>query len=462
MAGGSRDTDAPPEDTVTLAVLGAGGDLFARLLLPGLASLLADSPGLRVTLVGAGRRPWDDDEFTELVRDGVPEDVRDTPAGRYLLEHARWATTDATDADDLRRLLDGAEGRTALYFALPPSVTIDCCAVLAGLDLPDGLRLVAEKPFGTDRDSAAALNERMRALVDEEDIHRVDHFLGLPSLWTLLSLRLASRALAPLWHRDHVESVDIVWDETLGLEGRAGFYDGTGALVDMVQSHLLQVLAVVAMEPPAALTSRELRDQTAAALRATSVWDGDAVASSRRARYTEGSVDGRQLPSYVDEDGVDPSLETETLAELTVQVATGRWTGVPFRLRSGKALGADRSELRVTLRPPAHRLPGLSGDPGPEVLVVDLRTGDLRWELTTSGRGDPFGLERTALTGRLGEPRMEPYGEVLRAVFGGDARLSVRGDAAERCWEILAPVQEAWRSGKVPLEEYAAGSDGPG
>ncbi len=447
--------------TSTLAVLGASGDLFERLLMPGLASLLAAHPEHRVRLIGTGRSDRPQEEWLERVRSGIPEEARGREAEAFVLENTEWLQVDPTEKEHVAELLRRADGKLALYFALPPAVTVKACGVLRELELPEDLKIVAEKPFGTDAASAEELNSQLLTLVGEDDVHRVDHFLGMSSTLDVLGLRFANRILSQVWSREHVESVEIIYDETLGLEGRAGFYDGTGALVDMIQSHLLQVLAMVAMEPPARVDARDLRDQQAHVLRSTSVWDDDPVASSRRGRYTAGEVEGRRLPSYVDEEDVDPSLETETYAEMTCQVDTERWAGVPFRLRSGKALAAKRTELRMTLRPPAHIPPGLAGQHCREVLVIDLKTGSLTIQLSTNGSGDPFRLERAVLRSELGEPRMKPYGEVLKAVLDDDARLSVRGDVAVRCWEIIAPVQEAWSSGRVPMLDYAAGSDGP-
>lgn len=449
------------ENLITLVVTGASGDLFERLLLPGLAGLLTVRPEHRIRLVGTGRSERSDEEWREQVGAAFDEESRTREAESFLLENTEWVQADPSEADQLREVLGRAEGRLVLYLALPPAVSIKVYQALRELDLPEDFKIVAEKPFGTDAESAAQLNEELHTLVGEEDIHRVDHFLAMPSTLDLLGMRLANRLFAQVWSGVHVESVDIVYDETLGLEGRAGFYDGTGALVDMVQSHLLQVLAMVAMEPPAKVDERDLRDQMAHALRATTVWDGDPVASSRRGRYTAGSVEGRELPSYVEEEDVDPSLETETYAEMTCRVDTERWAGVPFRLRSGKALAENRNEVRLTLRPTAHRTPGLEGSGGPETLLIDLKTGDLTLQLATNGTGEPFRLARRTLTGDVGETRMKPYGEVLNAAFDDDARLSVRGDVAVRCWEIIAPVREAWAAGEVPLQDYPAGSDGP-
>ena len=276
-----------------------------------------------------------------------------------------------TRPEDLQRLLDACDGAPAIYFALPPAVTAKACAALGQLSLPAGTALVLEKPFGVDQSSAADLNTIIGRLVPEDQIHRVDHFLGKSTVLNLLGLRFTNRLFEPLWSADHIERVDIVFDEPLGLENRARYYDGAGALVDMIQSHLLQVLALIAMDPPASLYARDLRDRKAEALRACRVWAGDPVAASRRARYTAGTIDGRQLPGYAEEPGVDPARQTETLAEVVLEVDTWRWAGVPFRLRSGKALAKGRKEIVITFKPVPRLLPGLTGEAAADQ-VTDL------------------------------------------------------------------------------------------
>ncbi|MDA0642555.1 hypothetical protein [Nonomuraea ferruginea] len=241
---------------------------------------------------------------------------------------------DVTDDGDLRRLLACRRGRLTLYFALPPAVTVESCRALTRIGVPDGTRMVLEKPFGTDAASAAALNELLHALVPESHVHRVDHFLGMSTVLNILGVRFANRVIEPLLTAEHVEAVDIVFDETLGLEGRAGFYDETGALRDMIQSHLLQVLTFAAMSPPSTLEQLDVRDAKAEVLRATHVWGGRPERFSRRARYTAGTIDGRPLPSYVDEAGIDAARRTDTLAEVVFAVDTWRWAGVPFGTRA--------------------------------------------------------------------------------------------------------------------------------
>jgi glucose-6-phosphate 1-dehydrogenase len=267
----------------------------------------------------------------------------------------------------------------------------------------------------------------------------------------------------PLMSAEHVESVDIVFDETLGLEGRAGYYEGTGTLIDMFQSHLLQVMSVVAMDPPSTIGERDVRDAKAAILRACTVRDGDPVANSYRARYTAGEVDGRRLPSYADEDGIPGDSTTETLAEVVLAIDTWRWAGVPFRLRSGKALVNPRQEVVVNFKRAAHIPTGLTGGdhPGRLHVGIALDAGRVALDLNVNGPGDPREINPVTIDTGVAPGELREYGEVLRSILTGDPILSVRGDMAVETWRIIEPVIEAWRDDRVPLEEYPAGSTGP-
>ncbi len=445
-------------DATTLVIFGAGGDLASRLLLPALGQLLMREPARTVHIVGADREDGTDAGLREIVRKAFATMDAEDAAARV---DAVYRKTDITRPEDLRALLEECTGQVALYFAVPPSIAAASVAAMTPEMLPEGAVLVMEKPFGTDKASARALNRTLTALVPESQVFRVDHFLGRSTTLNLLGARFANRILEPLWSAESIESVDIVYDEALGLEGRAGYYDNAGALVDMIQSHLLQVLAVLAMEEPATLDEVDFRAATGAVLRATTVWGDDPVASSRRARYTAGRVEGADKPSYVDEPGVDPARHTETLAEATFEVRNARWAGVPFRLRSGKALGDPAREIVVHFRPVRHVPTGLTGSAEGALLRFSLGPDRMSLELNLNAAEDPFELERATLSAELGEGALKAYAEVLSGVLDGDPLLAVRGDAAEQCWRIVDPILQAWRRGDVPLEEYAAGSAGP-
>lgn len=448
-------------DVSTLAIIGASGDLTERLLLPAVADLLKSQPDRRIHLLGVGRTALSDAQWRRRVRTAFRE--ADAEEAFAAVASTPYLAVDATTAAGLRRVVrDAPDGRLVLYFAVPPAAAAAACAALSPGDLPAGTVLALEKPFGEDEASARALNEVLRTLLPEEQIFRVDHFLGRSTVLNVLGVRFANRLLEPVWTAEHVERVEIRFDETLGLEGRAGFYDRAGALVDMIQSHLLQVMAVVAMEPPAALNATDVRDATAAVLRATHVWEDNAVRFSHRARYTAGTAGGEQMPSYVDESGVDPARETETLAQVTVEVRNARWAGVPFTLRSGKALDAKRAEIDVVLRPVRHLPAGFTGDAAGSVIRFSLGPDRVTMDISVNGGDGPFALHRARLEADLGLGTHQAYTEVLAAILDADAMLSVRGDVAEECWRIIQPVRDAWRRGDVPLEEYAAGSSGIG
>ena len=440
----------------TLLILGASGDLTARLLLPALGQLLCREPERKVHIIGTDVQEMSNEAWRERIRNSFR--TTDSEDAFDKIKDTRHIQADITDAEGLTRLLSQVEAPISIYFAVPPGIAVKACEALADVELPEGTMLALEKPFGTNEAGARALNRTLDKLVPEEQIFRVDHFLGNTMLLNVLGVRLSNRLLEPLWSSDHIESVSILYNETLGLEGRAGYYDKAGALVDMIQSHLLQVLAIVAMEPPAALNEVDLRSATATVLRATRVWQADPQNYSRRARYLAGEIDGRALPNYVDEPGVDPSRNTETLAEATFEIRNTRWTGVPFTVRSGKALDQPAREIVIRFKP-AHHLPdGLRGDPEGAILRFALGPDSVSLEINASSVKDPLEMERAVLTTHLGEGALKAYTEVLAGILEGDPLLSVRSDAAEQCWHIVDPILQAWRDGSVPLEEYEAGS----
>ncbi|GAA1128421.1 glucose-6-phosphate dehydrogenase [Microbacterium natoriense] len=449
---------APMASTpTTLFILGASGDLTSRLLLPSLAALLARQPQRKITLRGAGTEDWDAAKWQQVVATAFA----DSPGALDRVTVGDYAAADVTDRDAVGRIVESLQPGTVLYFALPPAVTRRAIDAMQGMSLPEGTLLAMEKPFGDDEASARELNEQLATLVPEQQVFRVDHFLGRSTLLNLLGVRLANRMWEPVWSAEHIESVHIRFDESLALEGRARYYDSAGAMVDMIQSHLLQVLALLAMDPPATLGERDLRDAKAAVLRATRV-RGDNADAARRARYTAGRVGDRDLPAYADEEGVDAGRGTETLAEVTFEVANDRWEGVPFVLRSGKALEAKKSEVVITFKRVRHIPAGLHGTPEDGGrLTFSLGPDTLALRLHMTGGDDPFALRDEDLTADLGEGQRRSYEEVLDELLDGEVALSVRADEAEECWRIIQPVRDAWARGETPLEEYPAGSSGP-
>ena len=445
----------------TLVILGASGDLTARLLLPGLGQLLTDRTDLEVELIGVGSAPMTDAQWRKRVTTSFKAGGVDPAKLKAVIDASSYRDADATDAEQLGQILAACTGTPAIYFALPPAVTEKVCETLSKMKLPTGIILALEKPFGTDLASARKLNRLLSTFLPEKQIHRVDHFLGKSTVLNVLGLRFANRLFEQSWNAANIERVDINYDEQLGLEARAGYYDHAGALIDMIQSHLLQVLAVVAMEPPSSLDSDDLRGSMAQALRATRVWNGSAKIGSRRGRYTAGKAGGETMGSYVSQPGVDPSRNTETLAEIAFAVDNWRWAGVPFVLRSGKALEDARKDILITFRPVPHLPTGLTGTQAPSQLHISLDPHVMHLGLNINGEGDPFALEPIALETELADSTLGAYGEVLLGILTGDATLSVRGDVAEECWRIVTPVISAWKKNQVPIDNYAAGSAGP-
>jgi len=445
----------------TLVIFGAGGDLSTRLLLPGLAQLLAADRDIELDLIGASHVEMAPEAWHDMLRAAFAKGGADPVATEPVVAGSRYFAVDATSADDLSRLLAECETAPALYFALPPAVTEASCRALDTIKLPEGTSLALEKPFGTDLGSAQGLNRLVSRLVPESRVHRVDHFLGKSTVLNLLGLRFANRIFEQSWNAENVEKIEISYDESLGLESRAGYYDKAGALVDMIQSHLLLVLALATMEPPSTLDSDDLRGAMAQALRATHLWPGELEQTARRARYTAGTIDGRELPSYADEKGVDPKLNTETLAEITLTVDNWRWAGVPIVLRSGKALDDTRKDIVVTFKPVPHLPTGLTGATAPTRLHIALDPNGMKLDINVNGEGDPFTLETVSLETGLAAGQLDAYGEVLGGILTSDPSISVRGDVAEECWRIITPILEAWKSNAVPLDEYPAGSAGP-
>jgi glucose-6-phosphate 1-dehydrogenase len=446
-----------------LVVIGLG-DVTTRYVIPAVAELWAagDLPD-DFSLDLVGRHEMSSDEVAEMVAGALEgNEEQQIEAITAMARHRRG---DATDADDVAGLVADGEP-VAIYLALPPNVFPDAVDAMAHAGLPDGSRVVFEKPFGTDLESAVELNQQLARCLPDDDVFRVDHFLGKQTVQQIIGARFANRVFEAVWHHEHIESVEIVWDETLALEGRAGFYDSAGALRDMVQNHLMQLFCLVAMERPDSLAHRDVADAKVAVLRATRPFDPDVAKCSVRGRYTAGTVGGDEIQAYADSEGVEPERGTETFASITVAVDTPRWRDVPFTLRSGKALRRDRHEIVVRFRPAAGHA-SLTGEaaPGnvlrfgvkPDSVGLDLVIGELE---VGEGPGDletrPASLVESADDSPLGA-----YSVLLRDVVTGASTRSVRSDEVEESWQVLQPFLDAWGADEVPLEEYPAGSDGP-
>jgi glucose-6-phosphate 1-dehydrogenase len=407
----------------TLLLLGVTGDLAKRFVLPAVGALDAARrlpDGFRV--VGAARGELDDGGRRRL----------DESLSSGMLA---YRPVDVGDPSSLAAALDGTRGPVAAYLALPPGVFATTIESLGEVGLPGGSRVAVEKPFGDSLESARALNTLLAKT--GMDAYRVDHVLGMDTVQNLVAMRRANPAFDRLWSGESVEQVEILWEETLALEGRANYYDRAGALKDVLQSHMLQLLALVGMELP--VSEAELHERKLDVLASARV-----SAGSRRARYVAGRLeDGREVRAYADEEGVDPDRWTETFAEVALEVESPRWTGTQFSLRAGKALASRRKLILLHLRGGGELELGVDGPDDVVLRLAGAATEVLELRAAAPGDGLP------------------PYAHVLLDILGGRSAFSVGGEEAEEAWRVVAPVITSWEADDVPLEEYAAGSAGP-
>jgi glucose-6-phosphate 1-dehydrogenase len=444
-------------------IFGATGDLTGRFLLPAFAHLIqADKLPAAPTIMGVGREPWTQAEFRRHAEEQLAvHSEADQRVHRRLLDCLDYQKADVTDPQEVGAVMAKINGPVIAYLALPAGLFAPVIrAVAAGSK--EGTRIVVEKPFGENLASARALNKLLHESFSETAIFRMDHFLGMRTVQNLLGLRFANRLFEPVWSCEHISRVEILWDETLGLEGRASYYDRAGALRDMVQNHLLQLLCYVGMEPPLTLDARDVRSRKVDTLRAVRSMTMEEVdVHTVRARYGAGRIGDRMIPAYVDEEGIDPERGTETFAKVVLHIDNWRWAGVPFVLRTGKVLARDRQEMVVHFKPVPH----LAFGPGTSVqhnrLRMQFDPDRIDLHLNVTGADELFSLHETALEKQLARQTIPAYGQVLLDVIQGDQTLSIRDDETEESWRIVQPILDAWAQGHSPLREYAAGSEGP-
>jgi glucose-6-phosphate 1-dehydrogenase len=449
-----------------LVIFGAAGDLSIRYLLPALAQLYEQGKlpeNFRV--IGVHRRDWDDDQFRRFALESLRRHAREVSADAHvglIGQVLEYRQADVTDGESLAAALGHLREPIVAYLALPPAVFEPTLRALAGAGLPEGSRVVVEKPFGEDLASAQKLNRLLHETFPENAVFRVDHFLTWQPFRSILGLRFTNRVFEPLWNRDHVERVEITWEETLTLEGRADYFDSTGIMLDIIQNHLLQVLCLVAMEAPSSLNEGDLRRPKIEVLRTVKRLSPEEVRSQTvRARYGEGRIGARDIPAYVNEEGVDPERRTETFAQVALEVDTPRWAGVPFVLRTGKALGRDLGEVAVHFRPASYPPFGRPEAPRPNVLRLLKGPDRVTLDVNVGGSADPFEPEQIELSTVLAPQSPSAYGHLLLDALEGDPSLFVHAEEAEESWRIVEPIVEAWEKDEVPLLEYPAGSYGP-
>ncbi|WP_370186090.1 glucose-6-phosphate dehydrogenase [Aeromicrobium sp.] len=449
----SSSSSLPPQVVV---LFGATGDLAKRKLFPGLYRLaLADRLPADYRVIGSGRHEPKKD-FREQVMDGLKEfvDDLDVDVAEQLVSRTSFQTSDADDGSDLAAAVRDAESelgddaRRLVYLSVPPAAMEPMIRMLGETGIADGARIVVEKPFGTDLESSRSLQATLDEIAGEDSVFRIDHFLGKEAVQNVLALRFANGLLEPSWDAEHVCAVQIDVPEELTIEGRGSFYEATGALRDMVSTHLSQVLGFLAMERPESIDADHLRDAKAA------------VFADVQPLRAEDVVRG-QYEGYRDEEGVDDDSEVETFVAVRVHVDNDRWRGVPFLLRTGKAMAATRRTATLFFRAPEPLFD--ERQDGDDRLVLELgEAPEVTAALHVKRPGPTFELTRASATFKLPEDDpehrpLEAYERLLLDVMHGDQTLFTRGDEVDRLWQVITPVLED----PPPVQSYEKGSWGP-
>jgi glucose-6-phosphate 1-dehydrogenase len=480
----------------TMVICGATGDLAERKLGPALYNtLLGGFLPPEFTVVGFARRDLTDEEFREHLLNGINRYSRNKPAKQAIwesfargIEYHHGTFDDPAAYAELAKRLDridrdrGTAGNRLFYFAVPPSLYpeiiqhLDRAGLAAsGPGRPSGskkgwTRVIVEKPFGYDLQSARTLNREIAEVFHEDQVYRIDHYLGKETVQNLSVFRFGNGLFEPIWNRRYIDSVQITVAETVGAEGRGEFYEDIGALRDIVQNHGLQLLAMFAMEPPVEFGAEDLRDEKLKVLRAVKPMAiEDVAANTIRGQYVSGWVEGERISSYRDEPEVAPDSETETYAALKLTIDSWRWAGVPFYIRTGKALPSRVTEIAVQFRRAPLALFSRAGVPqvDPNVLAIRVQPDEgilLRFGAKVPGQG--LQIRTVNMDFRYGSSfavdSPDAYETLLLDAMVGDASLFTRNDEVERAWAILDPILEAWSTGRGgPLHFYGAGSWGP-
>lgn len=450
----------------TVVIVGATGDLTRRLLLPAVYRLYTQGAWTPTQIIGYAVEDWSRDQFCDHLEKNLREFVPGFAdnAWRELREHISYQSGDLSAAQ-LGRLTPRLDGPAVFYLALPPQLFGTAAQGLgqAGLHRENRgwRRLVVEKPFGWDGASAEALGTALSQWWSERQIFRIDHFLGKDTAQNVLVFRFVNRLLESVWDAAHIDQVQITFAETLGLEGRWQYYDKAGALRDMLQNHLLQLFALVAMEPPSEWDADDLHNHKAEVLRAVRpIASGEVDAFAVAGQYTGGTIGGGAVPGYRQEEGIAPDSSTETFAAVKLFVDNWRWHGVPFYLRSGKRMAADYAEIAVQLKPVP---PKLFGDGLADWLIFRMKPDEaIDLVMWAKKPGLELATERLVLTApykKAGENEYSAYEQLLLDVLKGDQSSFPRLDEVKEAWRIVDPVIDAW-SRQQP-EAYASGTAGP-
>ncbi len=482
-AAGGAEAEEQLRPPCTLVIFGASGDLTRRLLAPAIAHLARDGAiSLDFAIVGVARSPYTDQEFRAYLTAGAREH---TPAvaGRpgELPAVVRYLSGDFSDPElygRLRATLEAIEGRPGrprnriFYLATPPETDPVIVTHLGqqGLAAPEKgwSRVVVEKPFGHDLDSGARLNADLRREFDERQIYRIDHYLGKETVQNIFVLRFANGIFEPLWNRRYIDHVQITVAESLGVEHRAGYFETAGVIRDMFQNHLLQLLCLTAMEPPAAFEADAVRAEKVKVLQSIRPFPADAIDDwAVRGQYGAGVVGGKAVPGYRQEPRVNPGSTTPTWAAVKFAIDNWRWAGVPFYVRSGKRMERRISEIAIEFKRVPHALFGAAaGRLNPNVLRLRIQPDEgvsLKFEAKIPGT--VMQVESVTMDfpyAELGAAIQGGYERLLLDVTHGDQTLFTRGDEVEHAWRVVMPILEAWeRTPPSDFPNYAAGTHGP-
>jgi len=477
-------------DPFTIVIFGATGDLAARKLLPALFNLMvAGALPDQFAVIGFARRPWTDEEFRAVARQAVSQfsrlaPINDADWGRFAqwLSYHQGAFEDAAAYQALRERLDRASqadgtGRNRIYYlAVSPQESPVIVQQLGAAKLADEdrprtwTRVILEKPFGHDLESAQALNRLVNGVFAEDQIYRIDHYLGKETVQNILALRLANGIFEPIWNRRYVDCVQITVAESLGVEHRGAYYEQAGALRDIVQNHMLQLLSLMAMEPPITFEANAVHNEKVKVLQAAMLdHHGSLDRTVIRAQYTAGSVEEQAVVGYCEEPGVSPSSTTETYVALELHIDTWRWSGVPFFLRTGKRLAQRTSEIVIQFKRPPLMLFNRARAGAVEPNVLALRIQPDEGIALHFGAKAPGGRMRIApvvmdfnYSTAFSTSSPEAYERLLFDCVIGDTTLFARRDEVEASWALIQPILDFWaQQGARGLYTYPAGSWGP-
>ncbi len=473
-----------------LVIFGASGDLTKRKLVPALFSLFEQKllPE-KFAILGVGRKSFDDESFRKYICENLKIFTKlekiDELVEKQFIQNFYFCSIDTNSIPEYSKIKQkltsivsdyDIDRNFLFYLSSPPSLYERIVAGLGTCDLQreetyqhNWKRLVVEKPFGQDLDSAKTLNKNLLKVFREKQIYRIDHYLGKETVQNILALRFSNGIFEPLWNRNYIDYIEITAAEQLGVENRGGYYEHIGALRDMVQNHLLQLLGTIAIEPPGSFEPQSVRNEMVKIFRSLQEISPSEVSQfSIRGQYIKGDLNGNALKGYRQEDGVDPDSRTETFAAVKVFVDSWRWGGVPFIIRTGKRMPTRVTEVAINFKPAPHFLFAKDNPSyqAPNRLIMRIQPDEgmlLNFGMKSPGSG--FQIKNVGMDfhySDLSNDRLpDAYERLLLDALLGDATLFYRGDAAEACWSFVQPIIDSWDNGETPLYGYPAATWGP-